>query len=301
MSGSSPRPPLLSVCIPTYDRPARAASLAIDILGWGANVEVIVADDAPTADLGAGLPAEVRYLWDGTRHGQYANTNRAIAAATGEWAVALNDDDALLPSIVEILEAAPMTSVLVSGTTRWSGAGAGDMHQRHTAKLRTLRLPGVLGGKGAVRDFLVYGNPFVCSHTTFRRSVAIRIGGFDPELRHVGDFDLWLRIAGYGEVVMSDVVVGDYRLHDENHSLSVRGGLDLAAEQPLVVARTLKREGRNVPRSIRIAAVKALAKALLARHRAAWTVKNVGPLLVGRVAERNSASLRDTRGSRACD
>jgi GT2 family glycosyltransferase len=275
----APRP-LLSICIPTWNRPDRVASLAREVSSWGSDVEVLVGDDASTSTLKANLPPYVKYIWDGSRHGQYQNTNRCIAAASGEWVVALNDDDTLSPAILELLRSARADSVLVTGTTSWSGAGAEEVELVHSAKLRSLDLPGTLTPPDTVPQVLKFGNPFICSHTAFRRTLAVQLGGFDPQLKYVGDYDLWLRLARHGAVTIGDVLVGDYFIHEGSHSAQKVGRLDWSLEYPCVIARAWRREGRSIPRDLRYSLAKVIARSLVERHRVSWALRNAGPLLV---------------------
>jgi hypothetical protein len=125
--------PLVSVVIPTYNRPNELAGRAIpSALDQGyQNVEVIVVGDAAStateeAVKGIGDP---RVSWinlghrgpypdDIDRRWQVAGTmpiNAAIAAARGRWIAPLNDDDAFRPGHIEsLLENARRTRSEVS-------------------------------------------------------------------------------------------------------------------------------------------------------------------------------------------
>jgi len=262
-------------------------ALARHIISWGERVEVVIGDDAATATLGSELPPGVVYLWDGSRRGQYGNTNRCIAAASGEWIVALNDDDTLAPSILDLIGAAPSAAVIATGKTVWAGAGAEQVERIHAAKLESLRLPGTLASADTVSCLLTWGNPFVCSHTAFRRSVAMHLGGFNDELKYVGDFDLWLRLARHGSLSMADVVVGEYRLHETNHTRMSAGKIDVAIELPYVKAHAWLREGRAIPWHVRGELVKGMTRCLMGRHRVPWAMTHARPLLLPRRTRAN--------------
>lgn len=72
-----------------------------------------------------------------------------------------------------------------------------------------------------IRARLLDSNPLIHSSVMFRRSAYESAGGYDPKLRHMEDYDLWLRMARFGEAtVLPDVLVA-YRIHDRQITKNV--------------------------------------------------------------------------------
>jgi glycosyltransferase involved in cell wall biosynthesis len=104
MSDASWRP-LVSVCLPTYNRPQALVRVVESILAqtWKP-LEIVVTDDgdegATRAALGP-LVERVRYSANPQRLGLYANWNHSIRLAQGELVASYHDHDFYEPTIVE--------------------------------------------------------------------------------------------------------------------------------------------------------------------------------------------------------
>jgi hypothetical protein len=65
--------------------------------------------------------------------------------------------------------------------------------------------------------------PAGCSNVVVRAEELSAVGGFDPELRHLADWDLWLRLAELGLPAMSRAPVVAYRIHPAQATLDTAG------------------------------------------------------------------------------
>jgi hypothetical protein len=103
---------------------------------------------------------------------------------------------------------------------------------------------------GDVRRVMLERNPIVHSSVMFRRSAYEAAGGFDPGLRTMSDYDLWLRIAQYGSMHLIAVPLVRYRVHPAQLSRTAlpwgphikairRGRRDLARTLGVPVVRTI--------------------------------------------------------------
>ncbi|MFD1952034.1 glycosyltransferase family 2 protein [Sphingomonas arantia] len=105
--------PAVSICIPTYRRPAtlvRAVASALD--QDYPNITVVVSDDEPAPNPTTRLLEQrfggerrLRIVRGPGEAGFVANTNRALRAAPGEWLKLLHDDDVLARDCVTTLMA----------------------------------------------------------------------------------------------------------------------------------------------------------------------------------------------------
>lgn len=64
-----------------------------------------------------------------------------------------------------------------------------------------------------VRKHLLLSNTVVHSSWMFRRDVYEEVGGYDPELAQMEDYDLLLRLAVVGEIAVLPEVLTEYRIH----------------------------------------------------------------------------------------
>lgn len=101
--------PLVSIIIPTFDRPAYLRQAVISALGQTyPNVEVIIGDNSPNDTLGdweSSLTNDPRlsYRRNSRNLGMSGNFNALADSASGEYLVAIGDDDRLLPEFVSRL------------------------------------------------------------------------------------------------------------------------------------------------------------------------------------------------------
>ncbi len=93
--------PLVSICIPTYNRAALVQEAVASVLAqtWR-EFELIVVDDGSTDDTTEALAAyasRIRLIRRESRGGVSAARNTGIAAARGEWLAFLDSDDLWRP------------------------------------------------------------------------------------------------------------------------------------------------------------------------------------------------------------
>lgn len=104
--------PLISICIPTYQRPELLRQAIASCLAQTYEpIEIIVCDDSKddaSADVIHQLnrPDRIRYYRNQPSLGQAGNVNRLFDLAQGDQLVLLHDDDLLLPDAVQTLATA---------------------------------------------------------------------------------------------------------------------------------------------------------------------------------------------------
>lgn len=100
------RPPVLSICVPTYNRARYLECLLEDIAGnigdLGFSYELLIGDNASgddTADVVQKFSTQlnIRYIKRTQNIGSYHNLSQLFAAASGRYVVYLADDDLLIP------------------------------------------------------------------------------------------------------------------------------------------------------------------------------------------------------------
>lgn len=162
--------PVLSVCIPTYNR---GAELAARVRTWLEaadcdGLEIVVSDNASTDGtdrmFAALSDARLVYCRNEENVGAFENQLRAFAAAHGEWLMQLTDKDEIVPS------AFPAARAVLRGLQ----AACGSFSLFRGAKATMDGSTELFSGASAYARFgLSYAHPSGC----FFRSELIRDGG----------------------------------------------------------------------------------------------------------------------------
>jgi glycosyltransferase involved in cell wall biosynthesis len=231
----------VSVVTPAYNRAAwLPAALDSALSQEFDGFEVVVVDDGSTD----GTPAVLRGYGDRVRvhrqanAGQSAAVNRGVELARGDLVAFLDSDDAWLPGKlarqVPMLDAAPEAALLYAAVEYMDGEG-----RRIPDPRPPRRAP-----SGEVLGDLLEGNFIRTPTAVFRRAAFLGAGGYDPALKCVNDWDMWLRLATAGRVLRDPVPSARYRLHaDQSVNLRRR----LAEERVAVLERHLPRIEREAP------------------------------------------------------
>src|SRR5919199_2240977 len=182
-------PPTFSVLVPTYDAAATVGETIASALGQTAPPhEVIVCDDGSTDDLDAALePYRDRIELVRKANGGGASAlNAAAAAATGEFVVVLDSDDAYLPGRLEALGelAAARPDLDVLSTNVILEADGRDVGRFYTPEQP---FP-VDDQRAAMLRWCWLFAPAV------RREAVRAVGGWDESIRIAYDWDCWMRL-----------------------------------------------------------------------------------------------------------
>jgi glycosyltransferase involved in cell wall biosynthesis len=289
-------PPLVSICIPTYNREASVARAVVSALGQSYNpIEVVVVDDASTDDTCAKLreldDGRLRLHRNARRLGQIANRNRAVALCRGELIKFLDDDDTLEPDCVALM-AGPLCECQAVGLAfcRRMLAAADEPSpevNRWIAEYGDLQtsiepLEPVMDGPALLRRWIAAGlaRNWIGEPTAVmaRRDVILASGGFDHRTRLTGDMGLWARIMAHHDVAFIDLELATFQV-------GIGGGSETSA--------SLRGNGSWLNRLW-------MLEALAADETVAKSVPELGPALhwARREAWRTTLKLGRSRGQR---
>lgn len=214
--------PRVAVIVPAYGV-AHLLGEALDSL-QGQTLQdwecVVIDDGAPDDVAGAVAPylhdPRIRFLATDNR-GVSAARNRAIAATTAPYIALLDGDDRFHP---EYLQQA-VAEFDAHPNARLATCNAVIFGAVPKPRLCFEEKQGTLDGRsGSLADVLdrSFG---VYIGTTFRRADFDAIGGFDRDLTHAEDLDLWVRLMMLGGVARYiDRVLGEYRVRASSASAS---------------------------------------------------------------------------------
>jgi glycosyltransferase involved in cell wall biosynthesis len=136
--------------------------------------------------------------------------NRGLSAAVGRWVAFCDDDDLWAPDKLRM----QVRAAELSGRS-WVYAGAVKID----SGLR------VVGGEPSPPPDVVHRRlpgwtliPGGCSGVVVRRDLVLEVGGFDPALVNLADWDLWCRLAQAGPPAWVPLPLTGYRIHSGNSS-----------------------------------------------------------------------------------
>jgi glycosyltransferase involved in cell wall biosynthesis len=205
----------VTVVIPTHNRADRLLrTIATVVAQDDVDLEIVVVDDGSTDATVERLAArhpDIRTVRLESQRGLAVARNNGIDVATGEWVAFLDDDDLWSPRKLRTqLDAAG------SEAAPWA-FGAAFVLDEHAGPLEGTPLP----QRSTVLDHLMAGNaiPAGCSNVIARRSHVRELGGFDPALNHLADWDLFVRLAATAPPAVCDDVMVAYVSHSSNMGL----------------------------------------------------------------------------------
>ena len=224
--------PQVAVVIPTRNRRALLArTLRSALTQEAVEVEVVVVDEASTdgtrdevAAVGDDRVSLVRHE---TAQGVAAARNAGLARAGAEWVAFLDDDDLWAPTKLP----AQLKALEAMGDCGWSCTSAVVVD----AGLNVVGLEAIPATDGLVERLLSYNAiPGGGSSVLARTELVRELGGFDPDLSVVADWDLWIRLALHSPLAAVPTPLVAYLRHAGSMSRrlkAIRGELTRVAEK----------------------------------------------------------------------
>jgi glycosyltransferase involved in cell wall biosynthesis len=213
----------VTVVVPTRDRvQLLRRTLASITAQRNVEVEVIIVDDGSEPSVARAVAdladARVRVLRNDRSGGVGAARNQGAAAAKAPWLAFCDDDDLWAPDKLR----GQLDAARTSGRL-WVYAGA--VKFEHGPRLWQLMPP---PSPDEVQDRLPMKNvvPAGASNVMVDRGTYLDVGGFDPELAHLADWDLWLKLHVAGLPAVAPGFQVAYRMHIGAMSLHPDGILD---------------------------------------------------------------------------
>jgi glycosyltransferase involved in cell wall biosynthesis len=193
----------VSVIIPTRDRPELAARAVRSALAQTYdNQEIVVVDDGSAVPLV--LPSELAYdervltVRLDAPSGAGLARNTGVQASRGGLLAFLDDDDRWRPAKIEqqvrVLSSVSDAAAVETGYELWDGTRLLERYVPHPER----DLPSELLERPRMQP----------STVLIRRAAFAELGGFDPTLLRVQDWELWVRFAdSYQAVALPEVLV----------------------------------------------------------------------------------------------
>lgn len=194
--GTAGRDPLVTVIIPTRNRPDRLPDAIRSVLAQSLqDFEIVVVNDAgapvqDTITATTGGDDRVRLVRAAQNRGLPGARNLGLAVARGRYVAYLDDDDFFHPEHLQTL-----VDAMEGGRHRVAYSFARRLHERHQAGGRVAVGQDVPYAQTFDRDRLLMTNyiPVLC--LMHERACLDEVGGFDESLGVLEDWDLWIRLS----------------------------------------------------------------------------------------------------------
>jgi glycosyltransferase involved in cell wall biosynthesis len=215
--------PLVTICIPTYNRPEMLRQSLQSVL-WQSyrNLEVIVSDNASDTDTAAVVDSfgddRVRIDRLDTNIGLHGNLSRCLHLGTGMYRMMLPDDDLMLPGNVEskvaFFETHPQVG-LVHSAFRYVNSDSlpyGPVTNWTSAEKDTVQ-----PGYEYIGESIAKGG-ITCVSSIMLRSDLVASESFVADDGPYCDLALWLRVAQQADVGFLTAPLSGYRVHASSAS-----------------------------------------------------------------------------------
>lgn len=199
--------PLISIVIPTWNRPALVARLVglINVADVGEDLEIVVVDNDSKQENWTQLQQvasahkNVRLYRNSVNIGMTPNWNKAIEYARGEWIGFMCDDDMFKPDSLKRVRQLIMTASRPCLILQNSSIGLdSEWIEPGVAAANRVALPPASG-------------------QFWHREVTEKLGAFDERVKYCPDAEFWLRLAyHYPVLLVRDYLVIPYQ-HDTNY------------------------------------------------------------------------------------
>lgn len=219
--------PLVTICIPTYNRPDMLRASLQSVL-WQSyrNIEVIVSDNASETDTLAVVESfgDPRVSLDRLDEniGLHGNLSRALQLGTGRYRVMLPDDDLMLPGNIEskvaMFEAHPQVGLVHSG---FRYINADSLPYGPATNWAGLEKDTVQPGHQFIGQSIAQGG-MTCVSSVMLRSDLVADEVFDVDDGPYCDMALWLRVAWRSDVGFLTAPLSGYRVHTGSASTGFR-------------------------------------------------------------------------------
>ena len=220
----------VSVVIPCYNYGHYLGDAVASVLEdqEGVDVRVLIVDDASpdgSADLAqtiATRDSRVEVVVHRHNVGHIATYNEGLLEwADGDYCVLMSADDRLTPGSLkraaDLLDAFPSVG-FVYGNVIWFS----DEAPLPTARTKVKGWSVWPGESWLKRRFRQAERGIISPEVVVRTSLQKRVGGYDKRLTHVGDQEMWLRLAANSDVgFIRGVDQAYYRRHGQNMSIAL--------------------------------------------------------------------------------
>ena len=243
---------LVSIVIPAYNHGKFLREAVRSVLVQNYHpIELIVLDDGSTDETADILAEYSNFYWETQKNmGQSKTLERGWDIANGSVLGYLSADDVLKPSAVSIAMAA-----LEEHDECVATYCDFDLFDVNSHCIRSVELP-----KFNYEQMLGQISCPIGPGAFFRRSAYLKAGPWNPVYRQMPDFDFWLRIGLFGQIIHIPKILSRYRVHEESQTYAIT--TPERADEPIAIVSSFLDlpDSKHIDAEVR---VQALANAQL--------------------------------------
>lgn len=207
---------MVSIILPTYNGRERIGSAIRSVLNQSYdNFELLIIDDGSPDSIdkiiGSFNDHRVKYFKNEKNLGIQKTLNRGLKNSTGDYIARIDDDDEWidkdkLQKQVRFLEQNKDHVLVGTSANIIDGSGV---------KIAEYDLPTT---DAKIRERMLLRNCFLHSTILVRRSVLGEVGGYseNENIRHVEDYELWLRVGVKGKIANIPDVTTNLMVHSSS-------------------------------------------------------------------------------------
>jgi hypothetical protein len=219
LMNEKPPNPLVSICIPTYNRASMVSDAIRSALGQSYSpIEVLVVDNASTDNIEDIVRSfqdpRLKMVKNDRNLGLFGNFNRCIELARGKYIHILHSDDWIDPEFTgtctHFLETHPDVAMTFTSLV----LHAPGIEKFLTMSDKTEIYPPPEG----FRQMLLRRSFIGCPSVMVRREIYDSIGGFSPEYPYSADYYEWLKISRQFSIAYIREASLHYRQGDHSES-----------------------------------------------------------------------------------
>lgn len=201
---------------------------------------IVVGDGCDIQSLERIYADRIHFIQLPRRHGTPTALNIGIAAARGAFIARLDADDISLPGRfdLQVAEFQARSDLVLLGGEAYIFDGTSGSENRFSVPTDAERL----------RKTLIVKNSFIHSSVMMSSSALRAVGGYDPQMLRMQDYDLFLRLASRGMIGNIPTPLVKYRVH---RSMASRSNSPYAFyTRHILRARTHLATELHVPRAV---------------------------------------------------
>mgnify|MGYP003770587787 CR=1 FL=1 len=204
---------LVSIVIPAYNHGKFLREAVQSVLVQNYHpIELIVLDDGSTDETADVLSEYSEFYWETQENmGQSKTLKKGWDIANGSVLGYLSADDVLKPGAVRIAMATLEENDKYVAT--YSDFDLIDVNSHY---VKSIRLPSFNYEKMLSQISCPIG-----PGAFFRRSAYLKAGPWNPAYRQMPDFDFWLRIGLFGQMIHIPKTLSKYRVHQQSQTYAI--------------------------------------------------------------------------------
>ncbi len=235
-------PALVSVCLPVHNGERFLTQAVQSVLAQTfENLELIIVNDCSSdgsLELAKDLAlsdSRIKVYENEKQLGLFANYNKCMNLAKGDYIKPFAQDDILLPKNIETLYSLILQdkgTVLASCAREWI-SGSGQKLEKKDWSTSACKIfntaEAVSRDQVLLESFMPFSN-FIGEPSAVLFPSSIKGMGFDSSFKHIGDFEYWLRLLLAGNYVCSDQILCSIRKHGERQTYKNYQDLSVATD-----------------------------------------------------------------------